>query len=41
MIKPTFLPDRRSTEKYYLGWPAEYQGCGEIEELWIDELLEW
>jgi hypothetical protein len=41
MIKPTFLPDRRSIERYYLGFPAVYDDSGCIEETWIEEIMEW
>lgn len=41
MIKPTFLPDRRSIERYYLGWPGRFEDADEGGETWIEELMEW
>jgi hypothetical protein len=41
MIKPTFLPDRRSIERYYLGFPAVDGDSGWVEETWIEEIMEW
>jgi hypothetical protein len=41
MIKPTFLPDRRSIERYYLGWTATSDDLDEVQETWIEEIMEW
>ena len=41
MIKPTFLPDRRSIERYYLGLPATFGDSDCFEETWIEEIIEW
>ena len=43
MIKPTFLPDRRSIERYYLGFPLAYgdSDSSYVEDTWIEEIMEW
>ena len=41
MIKPTFLPDRRSIERYYLGWTTTADDLDEAYETWIEEIMEW
>ena len=41
MIKPTFLPDRKSIERYYFGWPSYHEALDEVEEVWIEEMIEW
>ena len=41
MIKPTFLPDRKSIERYYLGWPSNRKISDKFEEKWIEEIMEW
>ena len=41
MVKPTFLPDRKSLQRYYLGWSGELSRAHEIEETWIEDVLEW
>lgn len=41
MIKPTFLPGRKSIERYYLGWPTNSNEVDRIDEMWIEEIMEW
>ena len=41
MIKPTFLPDRRSIERYYLGSPGKLDDAEHLGETWIEEIMEW
>ena len=41
MIKPTFLPERRSIERYYLGWSGPLLDAQQQGETWIEELMEW
>jgi hypothetical protein len=41
MIKPTFLPDRKSIERYYFGWSSYHEASDEMEEVWIEEMMEW
>ena len=41
MIKPTFLPGRKSIERFYLGLPGALCDAQEMGETWIEEILEW
>ena len=41
MVKPTFLPDRRCIERYYLGWSGSLEDGSPVGETWIEEILQW
>ncbi|KAF2165229.1 hypothetical protein M409DRAFT_24612 [Zasmidium cellare ATCC 36951] len=41
MVRPTFLPNRRSIERYYFGWPGSFEEATGVEEVWNQESMEW
>lgn len=41
LIRPTFLPNRRSVERYFMGWSGSWEDAAEQHERWIQEEMEW
>ena len=41
MVRPTFLPNRRSIERYYFGWPGSFEEATGVAEVWIEESMTW
>lgn len=41
IVRPTFLPNRKSIERYYFGWPGTFEEAIGVEEVWIEESMEW
>lgn len=40
-VRLKFLPNRRSIERYYFGWPGSFEEATGVEEVWIEESMEW
>ncbi|KAF2716761.1 hypothetical protein K431DRAFT_256944 [Polychaeton citri CBS 116435] len=41
VIRPSFLPERKSIERYYFSWRGPWEEVIQVEETWVEEIMEW
>lgn len=41
LIRPTFLPDRCSVERYFMGWSQAWEVAAREDERWVQEKMQW